>query len=154
MRNLVLAASALAFAASAAQAQPSERFPEEMDDQIVRSVPPPEAMEEMAQTVGRAAEAVLDVPVGGIIQAIDPSRRVHRDETLGEVAGRSDPYVRERIRDSVEGLAVGMGDLAARVAVVAPELRRSLAELERNLDRALRDGRSSRDRDDDYDYRR
>lgn len=154
MRYLILAASALAFSASAAQAQSSERFPEEMDDKIVRSVPPPEAMEEMAHTVGRAAEAVLDVPVGGIIQAIDPNRRVHRDETLGEVARRDDPYIRERIRDSVGGLAVGMGDLAARVAVVAPALRRSLADLERNLERALGDRRSGRDRDDDYDYRR
>ncbi len=154
MRFLILAASTLALSATAAQAQSSPSFPEEMDEEIVRNVPPPEAMEDMADTVGRAAEAVLDVPIGGVVRAIDPSRRVHPRETVGDVAGRSDPYVRERIRDSVDDLAVGMGDVAARVAVVAPALRRSLADLERNLDRALGGGRHERDYDYDYDYRR
>jgi hypothetical protein len=148
MRNLILAASAIAFAASAAQAQSSPSFPEGMDDDIVRSLPPPEVMEDMAHGVGRAAEAVLDVPIGRVVRAIDPTKRVHPDETLGDLAERDDPYARERIRDSIGGLAAGMGDMMASVAVVAPALRRSMADLERNLERAMRESRGRRyDRD-------
>ena len=155
MRYLILAASTLAFAASAAQAQSSPSFPEEMDDEIVRSLPHPAQVEGAADTLGRAAEAILDVPIGGVVRAIDPSRRVHPDETIADVAGGRDPYVRERIRDSVDDLAMGMGDVMAQVAVVAPALRRSLAGLERNLEDAMR-GRRGRDYDRDYDrgYRR
>jgi hypothetical protein len=54
------------------------------------------------------------------------------------------------LRHSVGGLAGGMGDIMAQVAVVAPALRRSLADLERNLDRAIYDSRRGRDYDDDY----
>jgi hypothetical protein len=144
MRKLILAASAIAFAASAAQAQSSQNFPDEMDDEIVRSLPPPEVMEDMAQGVGRAAEAVLDVPIGRVVRAIDPSQRVRPDETIGDLAQRDDPYARERIRDSIGGLTAGMGDMMASVAVVAPALRRSLADLEHNLERAMRESRERR----------
>lgn len=155
MRKLILAASALAFALpAAASAQSSPSFPEEMDEEIVRSLPHPAEVEAMADVAGRAAEAVIDVPIGGVIQAIDPTRRVHRDDTIADVS--RDPYLRDRIRDSVDDVAIGMGDVMAQVAVVAPALRRSLADLERNLDRAIYDARRDRPRDyyDDYEYRR
>jgi len=141
---------------AAASAQSSPSFPEEMDEDIARSLPHPAEVEAMADVAGRAAEAVLDVPIGGVIQAIDPSRRVRRDDTIADVS--RDPYLRDRVRHSVDGVAVGMGDVMAQVAVVAPALRRSLADLERNLDRAIYDARRGRDRDrdyyDDYEYRR
>jgi hypothetical protein len=155
LRKLILAASALAFALpAAASAQSSPSFPEEMDEEIVRSLPHPAEVEAMADVAGRAAEAVIDVPIGGVIQAIDPTRRVHRDDTIADVS--RDPYLRDRIRDSVDDVAIGMGDVMAQVAVVAPALRRSLADLERNLDRAIYDARRDRPRDyyDDYEYRR
>jgi hypothetical protein len=122
MRKLFLAASAIAFSASAAQAQSSRTFPEQMDDDIVRSLPRPEVMEDMAHGVGRAAEAILDVPIGGVIRAIDPTKRVHPNETLGDIAHRDDPYARERIRDSVGGLAAGMGGRCGRAAIAATNM--------------------------------
>jgi hypothetical protein len=144
MRKIILAASAIAFAASAAQAQSSPTFPQEMDDDIVRSLPPPEVVEDMAHGLGRAAEAILDVPIGRVVRAIDPTSRAHPNETLGDLAERDDPYARDRIRDSVGGLAAGMGDMMASVAVIAPALRRSLADLEHNLERAMQESRSRR----------
>lgn len=153
MRLFIFAASVAAFAAPAAHAQSSPAFPEEMDREIVRSLPSPGEVEDMAHVAGDAAEAILDVPIGGVVRAIDPSRRVHRDTTVGEMAGRRDPYIRERVRDSVDGLAIGMGDMMAQVAVVAPELRRALAGLEESLDRSLRRVRE-RDYDRHYDYDR
>ncbi len=153
MRSLILAASFIAFAAPAAHAQSSQTFPREMDEDLVRSLPHPAEVEGMADGVGRAAEAILDVPIGGVVRAIDPSRRVHRDDTVEDVVGRDDPYVRERIRDSASSLAVGMGDMAAQVAVMAPELRRALASLEHSLERSVRDVRERRRyRDYERDY--
>ena len=155
MRRLILAASLLAFAAPAAYAQSSQTFPQDMDDGIVRSLPHPGQVEDMADTAGRAAEAILDVPVGGLVRAIDPSRRVNRDDTVEDVMADKDPYVRERIRNSASDLAVGMGDIVAQMAVIAPELRRSLAGLEQSLDRSIRDARERRRaRDYDRDYHR
>ena len=164
MRHFILAASMIALAAPAAHAQSSPSFPRELDRDIVRSLPAPEEVEDMAGVAGRAAEAILDVPIGGVVRAIDPTRRVPRDATVGEMAGRDDPYFRERVRDSVDGLAVGMGDMIAQVAVIAPELRRALAGVELSLERAIRtsrdrdydrrDRRYDRDYEDDYDYRR
>jgi hypothetical protein len=162
LRRLILAASLLAFAAPA-YAQSSQTFPEDLDEDIVRSLPHPAQVEDMADTAGRAAEAILDVPVGGLVRAIDPSRRVHRDDTVEDVMGDRDPYVRERIRNSASDLAVGMGDIVAQMAVIAPELRRSLAGLEQSIDRSMRDARDRRrgrdydrgyDRDYDRDYDR
>jgi len=160
LRPLILAASLLAFAAPAGVlAQSSATFPEEMDDEIVANMPAPEEVEEMADTAGAAAEALLDVPIGGVVRAIDPTRRVRRDDTVEDVMGRRDPYLRERIRRSTEDLAVGMGDMAAQVAVMAPELRRALASIEHSLERSARDFRERRYRrgddgryDPDYDY--
>jgi hypothetical protein len=159
LRLFLLAASLLAFAAPAAYAQSSQTFPSEMDEDIVRSLPHPGEVEDMADTAGRAAEAILDVPVGGVVRAIDPTRRVRRDDTLEDVMGRRDPYLRERIRNSTDEIAVGMGDIVAQMAVVAPELRRALAGVEQSLERSMRDVRERRrvrddDRRDDYDDER
>lgn len=140
MRKLVLAASAIALALPAvASGQSSRSFPEEMDADIVRSLPRPGEVEAMADVAGRAAEAIVDVPIGGLVRAIDPARRVHPDDTIADVT--RDPYLRDRIRHSVDDLAIGMGDVMAQVAVVAPALRRSLADLERNLEGALYESR-------------
>jgi hypothetical protein len=88
---------------------------------------------------------------------------VRRDDTLEDVMGRRDPYLRERIRNSTDQIAIGMGDIVAQMAVVAPELRRALAGVEQSLERSMRDVRERRrgrdddrryDRDDDYDYDR
>jgi hypothetical protein len=140
MRKLILAASAIALALPAvASAQSSRSFPEVMDDDIARSLPHPGEVEAMADVAGRAAEAIVDVPIGGLVRAIDPTRRVHPDDTIADVT--RDPYLRDRIRGSVDDLAIGMGDVMRQVAVVAPALRRSLADLERNLEGALYDSR-------------
>ncbi len=154
MRRSILAASLLAIAAPAAYAQSSQTFPRDMDEDIVSSLPHPGEVEDVADSVGHAAEAILDVPVGGVVRAIDPTRRVHRDDTIEDVVGERDPYVRERIRDSARGLAVGMGDMVAQVAILAPEMRRALAGLEQSLERSMRDVRArryGRDYDSEYD---
>jgi hypothetical protein len=148
MRKLILAASILACAAPAL-AQP---YPDRRDEDIVRALPHPGQIEDVADTVGRVAEAIMDVPVGPIADAVDPYRRGrHRDETLGDIASRDDPYARERMRDGIGAATVGLGAIVGELAVVTPVIRRSLEDAARRMDDAMR-GRG-RDYDRDYDRR-
>jgi hypothetical protein len=155
MRKLIIAASALApvlLAAAPAAAQP---YPDPRDEEIVRALPDPRQIEELGDTLGRVAEALMDVPIGPIADAIDPYRRGrHRDETLGDVASRGDPYARERIRDQVGAASVGVGAAAEQLAVLTPVLRRSLDDATRRMEDAMSRRGRGRDYDRDGDYER
>lgn len=157
MRNLIIGVGLLALAAPAvAQSDPRDR-----DEEIRRSLPPPGEIEEMGDRMGRVADAIMDVPVGPIADAVDPRRRHRPGETLGDMASRGDPYARERVRDDIARATYGVTAAMEQFAVVTPVLRRSLEDAVRRIDDALaagrRDGRRDwdrRDRDDeDYDRR-
>jgi hypothetical protein len=146
MRKLILAASVLACAAPAF----GQPYPDRRDDEIVRALPHPGQLEEVGDTVGRVADAIMDVPVGPIADAIDPYRRGrHRDETLGDIAHRDDPYARERMRDQIGAATVGLGAIMSEIAVVTPVLRRSLEDAARRMEDAMQ--RRDRGYDRDYD---
>ena len=154
MRKLIIAASILACAAPVA----AQSYPDPHDDDIVRALPHPGEVEELGDTVGRVADAIMDVPVGPIADAVDPYHRGrHRDETLGDIARRDDPYARERMRDEIGAATVGLSAALEQIAIVTPALRRSLEDATRRMEDAI-DGRgrySDRDyRRDDRDYRR
>ena len=143
MRKLILAASVLACAAPAF----SQPYLDRRDDEIVRALPHPGQIEEVGDTVGRVAEAIMDVPVGPIADAIDPyRRRGHRD----------DPYARERMRDQIGAATVGLGAILSELAVVTPVLRRSLEDATRRMEDAMQGRGPSRDYSRDYerDYQR
>jgi hypothetical protein len=148
MRKLIIAASLLALAAPVA-AQP---YPDPRDEDIARALPHAGQIEEVGDTVGRVAEAIMDVPIGPIVDAIDPHgrHRRDRDQTLGDVASRDDPYARERIRDQVGAATVGVAAAAREMAVLTPVLRRSLEDATRRMEDAM-SGRRGRDYDRDYD---
>lgn len=152
MRTLIFAAVAIAIASPVAVSAQPAPAPAPPEDDIMRGMPRPDQIEDMANVASRAADAVLNMPIGGMVQAIDPTRRVSRDATIADVSG--DPYLRDRVRHSMDDLTVGMGAMMAQVAVAAPAMRRSIEELERNLDRAMSDARRVRDRDypDSRDY--
>lgn len=137
MRNLAIAAGILALSAPAA-AQP---YPDEMDDEIVRDLPPPERIDEMGAAMDRMVGALMDIPVGGIAQAMEPDRRLseaERRRTVRDMATRDDPYAEERMRGSIGAMTSGMGVMMEQVAVLAPVMRRSLAEMARSMEDAMR----------------
>ncbi len=145
LRKLILAAAAIACALpAAASAQSSPTFPDEMDEDIAASLPHPYDVEEAGDRLGRAVGAIVNVPIGDVVRSVDPTARVRRDSTIGDLAGQDDPYFDDRIQDEVRGLTLGAADLVRQMAVIAPALRRSLADLERNLDRAISDSRGPR----------
>lgn len=148
MRKLLIAAAAIAVAAPAAAHSPV-RHPD--DEELVRNLPSPREAEEIGRVMGDVADAMLDVPVGPLVDAVDPGRRMsrnERDRTLGDLATRDDPYARERIRRSADEISAGMGDMVSQMAVLAPVLRQTMEDVERRVDDAVR--RSDR-RGRDYD---
>jgi len=152
LRKLIIAATAIAFAVPAA-AQPR---PDPRDEEMMRRLPPPGEIEEIGDRLGRVADAVMDVPVGPVIDAVDPYRRHrrHREETLGDIASRDDPYARERIRGSIGAATYGIEAAIRQLAILTPVLRRSIEDAERRMDDAMRGRAYPRDRDWDRDVDR
>lgn len=150
MRKLIIAASVLALAAPAA-AQP---YPDPRDEEIARSLPHPGEVETIGRTMEDVTDAILDVDVGPVVDAIDRSRgyppRRYRDRTLGDIASRDDPYARERIREQIGVATVGAGAAVREMAILTPILRRSLEDAARRMEDAMRGRRYDR-RDGDYD---
>ena len=140
-RPLLLAATMLALPA-AAQAETWSDAP------ISDSLPPPAVIDRGTEALSRVLDGLLQVDVGPVANAIDPSR--HRGpETIGDLAGRDDPYFRERMHRSVGAMADSMVMLSERFRKLEPVLRDSLKDISRNVEDAMRDVPSGR-RDRDY----
>lgn len=154
MRKFLIAAAGIAALAAPAAAQQipeepnADRVPEAIapppvdprDEAIARAVPHRGEIEAMGEVAARAADAILDVPVGPLREAIE-GRRLdprEREETLGEHAAKDDPYFRERMRDQIGVASVALGALAERMAVMAPVLRETMEDVERRVEDAVR----------------
>jgi hypothetical protein len=123
-------------------AAPAVAAPHSEDDAYRRALPPHEELERGADKLHRVMDALMDVRVGPLVDAVDPEGardRYRRDETLGEMAARDDPYYRERMHDSIEGATAGMSAMIARLAQIAPVLERSLEDVERSIEDAMDD---------------
>jgi hypothetical protein len=154
MRNVLIGAAALTLAGPAA-AHPADppRPADPRDRELTRSIPDPGQIDAAGETIERVVGAVMDIPIGPLVDAIeaaDPEarrdrRRHRRDETVGDVARRDDPYVEERLRDSVRDVTLGMGVLAEEVAVIAPEMRRAIERTQHDVERAMDDARARRE---------
>ena len=152
MRKLIIAVTALAAAAPLC-AQPSH---DPRDDEIVRQLPPPHEVERIGDALGATTEALMDVDVGPIADALDPYHRRYRHgrrETLGDLASRRDPWARERIRDQIGAVTVGLGAAVGQMAVLTPVLRRSLEDATRRMEDAIARSRHARPYDQGYDRR-
>jgi hypothetical protein len=152
LRKLIIAVTALAAAAPLA-AQP---YPDPRDDEIVRSLPPPGEIERMGDAIGRTTDALMDIDVGPLADAVDPYHRRYRHgrrETLGDLASRRDPYARDRMRAEIGAVTIGLGAAMREVAIMTPALRRSLDESIRRMEDAIARGRYARPYERGYDRR-
>jgi hypothetical protein len=148
MRRILIGTAAIALAAPAAAQDVSPA-----DKDLVRAVPPPERIEEVADAVHGVVGAVMDMPIGPLVDAIDRAdprgrayRRGPRERTVGEMASRNDPYFEDRLHDSIEGATASAGVIAEEVAIAAPEMRRALDRIEQDVDRAIEDARVRREK--------
>jgi hypothetical protein len=140
-------------AAAPAFAQPQY---DPQGDDIVRRLPPPHEVERIGDSLGAATDALMDVDVGPLADALDPYHRRYRHgrrETLGDLAGRRDPYARERIRAEIGAVTVGLGAAVEQMAVMTPMLRRSFEDSIRRMEDAIARGRAARGYDRGYDRR-
>ena len=136
MRFAPLFLPLLALAAPAA-AQPDRD--DVMERDIARALPSPGELAATGDLLSRIMGAMLDVEIGGVMQAIDPAARPRPGETLGDLARRDDPYFEERMHHSVGATIETMDDVMADVAILAPRLLRSLDDFSRNIEDATRD---------------
>jgi hypothetical protein len=136
MRKSLIAAAALV-AAAPAIAQPA--YDEDLADEARTEILDPREVGEMARMMDRLVGAVMDLPIGGIAQALDPEDRggVRRDETLRDMAERDDPYAEERIRAGIHGATRGIGVMSEALARMMPVLQRSLEEVSRSIETAV-----------------
>lgn len=107
----------------------------------------PALQDSIAYTVERMAGAVLAMPVGGIAEAIETARpgtvrrKIHRDTTVGDLAGGDSDYIAEDLGDRSREMAGMMGDLARAAANMAPALAHMGRELEESYRTAKREAR-------------
>ena len=122
MRRIMIAATAAAaFTAVPAAAQPPR---------------PSERVQEYAPAIDRAADALLNLDVGPIMDAVDPYGRHHR-RTLRDMARRNDPEFEHRMHATIYGTAAAMGRAADAYAAAEPALRRAFAQFERDMAMAI-----------------
>lgn len=97
---------------------------------FAQHVPSGAEIEAMAPALDRVTGALLDVDVGGIVDAADPYAR-HPDygragRTVGAMARRRDPYFDARLRASIYGGTARAARMMDAFAAAMPALRQSL----------------------------
>jgi len=121
------------------------------------SIPPGAEVEAMAPAIDRAADAMLDLDVGPIIDAADPYRPPYarRHRTLRQIGRRDDPYFEQRLRGTIYGTTAAMARMMDAIAAAEPAMRRSFLEMQRGVADAVRaappPGPPPGDVDDDWD---
>lgn len=135
MRKLLIT-GAILFAAAPAFAQAV--YDEDLDARIADAADPRQ-IGETALVMDRLVGAVMDLPIGGIVAAVDPYGRggYRRDDTVRDMASRDDPYVEERLRAGIHGTARGFGAMSQALARIMPVLQHSIREVERSVEQAL-----------------
>lgn len=146
MRKLILGAAFVAFA-SPAVAQPPRHY-DPRDGEIARSVPSPREIDRAGDAIARVADALMDIDVGPVADAIDPYGR-RGPRTLGQLASRRDPYARERMHDEIADTTAGLGAATREAAILAPALRATLYDATRRMEAAIRESRARGERDYD-----
>jgi hypothetical protein len=144
LRKFLITVAVLAIAAPAAAQQAADTA---VDEEIVRNLPSQEEFDRMGDAMGRIVGALLNIPVGPIVEAVDPGRRLSRAErerTLGQMATRDDPHFEERMRGSVGAVTSNMSTMVRQLAVATPALRRALEQVQRDVAAATRDIPSAR----------
>jgi len=116
-------------------------------DAVADRMSDPVMQDSIAHTVERMADAVLALPVGGIAEAIETARpgtvrrKVRRDTTVGDLAGRDSDYIAEDLGDKSREMVGMMGGLARAAATMAPAIAHMGRELEESYRVAKRDAR-------------
>jgi hypothetical protein len=125
-----------------------ELYDEDLGDEMAQAVADPRMIGEMGVAMDRLVGAVMDLPIGGIVAAVDPYGRsgYRRGDTVRDMASRDDPYVEERLRAGIHGSTRSIGVMSQALARMMPVMQRSIAEIERSVEEAVDETRYGRRR--------
>ena len=147
--------AAAALLATPAAAQPDPRPIDERD--VRAALPSPGEIQAMGVAMDRMIGALLTIDVGPIMDAADPQRRNpdygRPGRTLGDMGRRDDPYFDQRLRAGVGGATAGLEQMVGAFATIAPQMQRSIDEMSRSIEGAMRNVPRAPDRDYDRDDR-
>ena len=147
MHRLLIALAASAALAAPASAHDPLHDPA-ADARLVESLPSSADVEAIAPVLDRSVDAMLELDVGPLMDAVDPYghhpgyRRPGR--TLRNLGRRDDPYFDRRIRSQIYGTTAELGRMMDSFAIAAPALRRSMAQFELGIAAAVDDYRRRR----------
>jgi hypothetical protein len=121
MRRMLSVIAATFFIALPASAQPPR---------------PSERIQDYAPALDRAADAMLNLDLGPILDAVDPYRPHYR-RTMRDMARRDDPDFERRMHATIYDTAATMGRAADAFAAAEPALRRAITRFERDMAAAM-----------------
>ena len=143
MRTLLISAVSLVLAAPVlAQPYPDPEqtpYPEQTD--VARELPSQHEIDALGTVMERMVGAMMDMPIGGIVEAMEPGRvmtEAERNQTVRDMATRDDPYAEERMRGSIDAMTGQMGAMTEQLAVLIPVLSRSMVDFQRRMEEAVR----------------
>jgi len=93
-------------------------------------------IDEAAPAVDRTTQALLNLDIGPILDAADPTRP-HHNRTLRDMARRDDPDFERHLRASIYGNAASLHRMTAAVAAAEPALRQALSQFEASIAAAM-----------------
>jgi len=114
------------------------------------AAPPLAAIDSAGQRIERAADALMDVDLGPLLDALSPDG-YRGPATLGQVADRRDPGARERMHEDVAATSAGLRVAAREAAVMAPIVRQTITQAVRQIEAAAAQARAQARRTEDSD---
>lgn len=117
-------------------------FADRVDDPMVQ--------DGVSDSIERMAGAMMNVRVGPLAEAIERARpgtvdrRIRRDSTVGDLAGRDADYLPERLGDQSREMLGMMGGFARAMATMMPEFELMSREMEESFRTAKAETRRNR----------
>ncbi len=118
---------------------PDYRDDESSIDDVADRMSDPAMQSGVAETVERATAAMMNVPIGPLADAIEQARpgtvnrRIRRDSTIGDLAGRDAAYLPEELADRSRDMMGMMGGFARAMSSMMPGLERMSREMEESF---------------------
>ena len=129
----------------------SDDSQEEMG-QIAGRLSDPVVQDGIAIMVERVSGAILNLPIGGITDAIETARpgtverRLRRDATVGDLAGRDADYLPEELGGQTREVVGMMGGVARAMANMMPAFENLSRDMQDQMRVAKEEARRARNR--------
>ena len=132
--RLLLIAVPLTLIASPALAAPNHS----PVPQLPRQLTDPALADQMGRVAGALTRALMNLPVGEIQAAIEgrPATSADQRRTVGDIAGRNDPYLDQRIERQATQSGVAIQAGARAMAAALPSIMQSIDRAADEIDRA------------------